>query len=276
MKISIIGTGKMALGIVQVFLNERNNITVVGRSKESCSKFKSTLFDTLKFKAKLSDEKIIQIMSNCIVSHDLNIINGSDIVIEAIIEDFSEKIKILKNIEMLVDIKSIIATNTSSISINKLSEKIEYKKRFLGIHFFNPVPLMGLIEIVKSDFTDDTTLETVKNLITDINKIGIITKDTPGFIVNRILIPMINDAIILLETKVADAENIDLAMKLGANFPIGPLALSDFIGNDIVLNILDNMFEQSNNDRFKSSNLLKNMVNSGLLGKKVKKGFYNY
>ena len=135
---------------------------------------------------------------------------------------------------------------------------------------------MGLIEIVKSDFTDDTTLETVKNLITDINKIGIITKDTPGFIVNRILIPMINDAIILLETKVADAENIDLAMKLGANFPIGPLALSDFIGNDIVLNILDNMFEQSNNDRFKSSNLLKNMVNSGLLGKKVKKGFYNY
>jgi 3-hydroxybutyryl-CoA dehydrogenase len=207
---------------------------------------------------------------------DLNLVQDSDLVIEAIIEDVKIKTDLYKTLDSICKPETIFATNTSSLSIAELSGAIGRKDKFIGMHFFNPVPVMKLIEVIRSLFTSEETFRTIYDLSVSIGKEPVEVKDGPGFIVNKILIPMINEAISVLHDGIASKEDIDKAMMMGANHPMGPLALSDLIGNDVVLHIMNRLHAETGDPKYRPCLLLKNMVRGGLLGRKTGRGFYEY
>jgi len=197
-------------------------------------------------------------------------------VIEAATENFEIKVDIFKRLEGVLPRDAIIATNTSSFSITKLASNLSSPQCLIGMHFFNPVSVMPLVEIVSSTHTSKCTLDTACDLATRLGKTSIFVQDSPGFIVNRMLLPMINDAFSILADGIASAENIDLGMKLGCNFPMGPLALADFIGLDICLAIMQNLEVSLQSTRYSPSPLLRKMVSDGNLGRKSGRGVYQY
>lgn len=275
-KIFIVGTGTMALGIGQLFLEKGFNIIVYSIFENELKEYEKKLFNTLVKKAKYSEEKASEILKNLKLSNTLEDAVESDLVIEAILEKKEIKKEIFSKLEKIVSENTILATNTSSISITEIASVLTNKERFIGMHFFNPVSHMKLIEVIKGAHTSEETVNKIMELSKVLEKEAVKVNEIPGFIVNRILIPMINEAIMILEQNVATVDEIDKAMKYGANHPIGPLALADLIGNDVVLNIMDTIYEETKDSKYRASYLLRKYVNAGMLGRKTGKGFYNY
>jgi len=197
-------------------------------------------------------------------------------VIEAATENEALKIKILKNVEAIAGPDKIIATNTSSISITRLAAALNNPERFIGMHFFNPVPVMALVEIISGLRTSQATIDAVVDLSSKLGKTPIGVKNSAGFVVNRILCPMINEAIFALQEGLATAEEIDAGMRLGCNHPIGPLALCDLVGLDVELAVMEVLYNAFNDPKYRPAPLLREMVDAGMLGRKSGRGFYDY
>ncbi|WP_094228671.1 3-hydroxyacyl-CoA dehydrogenase family protein [Methanolobus psychrotolerans] len=272
--IIIIGTGTMGTGIAHLSLIKGFNVILMGRNEKSLEKAKNRIQERL-LKKNTQDETN-QILRR--IEYTLNTPNfeSTDIIIEAIAEDMRAKKEIFNNITRVCPSETIIASNTSSLSITELSESISHPERFVGMHFFNPPDKMDLVEIVKGRKTSESTIEIVKQITTEMNKKPIIVKDSPGFIVNRMLMPFINEAVNLLEEGVASKKDIDEAIKTGLNHPMGPFELADFIGLDVCLAILESISSNLDEEKYKPSETLIQLVNNGHLGKKTKKGFYEY
>lgn len=278
-KISIIGAGTMGTDIAQVFAQKGFDVVIRDITDEIVSKSSARLDKTvsrLVEKGKLTAEDKQAMLGRIQFTTDLAQTADSDVVIEAIIEDVKIKKDLFKTLDGLCKPETIFATNTSSLSVTELSSSVGRKDKFIGMHFFNPVPVMKLIEVIRGIFTSDETFKAIYELSALIGKEPVEVKDGPGFIVNKILVPMINEAVCVLQDGIASAADIDKAMQLGANHPMGPLALSDLIGNDVVLHIMNILYEETGDPKYRPNILLKNMVRGGLLGKKTGKGFYEY
>jgi 3-hydroxybutyryl-CoA dehydrogenase len=278
-KICIIGAGTMGLDIGQMcaqsgyFVIIRDiNDDIIAKAKAKLDKNLSRLVE----KGKITAEKKQSIIGHITFTTDLNTAVDSDLVVEAIIEDINIKKELYKTLDSICKPETIIATNTSSISITDLSSVVARKDKFIGMHFFNPVPVMKLVEVIRSMYTSDETFKAIYDFSKAIGKEPVDVKDGPGFIVNKILIPMINEAIFVLQDEIASAEDIDKAMQLGANHPMGPLATADLIGNDTVLHIMNILYEETGDPKYRPALLLKKMVRAGLLGRKTGRGFFQY
>jgi len=226
-------------------------------------------------KGKIDAETVNNVMSR-IVSAELEQMSSAEIIIEAVVEDFVVKTELYLKLEQLVQETTIIGTNTSSLSVMKLSDNLQKPERFLGIHFFNPPTKLELVELILTGKTTSNNINKIKENLTACGKTTVEVKDSPGFIANRLLIPMINEAAKLLDEKVAKVEDIDTAMCLGALHPVGPLQLADLIGLDVCKKILDILAENLNNPSFKPAKALVERVESGRLGRKTNAGFYEY
>ena len=278
-KISIIGNGTMAVDIAQVSAQAGIEVVVRGRSDEKLQKAAAKIEKStsrLVEKGKMTEDDKKSLIGLIKYTTDLKDTADSDLIIEAISEDFDTKVEMFKTLDGICKESAIFATNTSTISITKLAATINRPDKFIGMHFFNPVTLMKLVEVIRGAKTSDDTHNKIMDMCVAIGKDAVKVNDSPGFIVNKVLIPMINEAIVVLEQGVASAEDIDKAMKLGANHPLGPLALSDLIGNDVVLSIMEILQKETGDAKYAPCALLKKTVADGLLGKKTGKGFFDY
>lgn len=278
MKIAVVGLGQMGIGIAQTFAAKGHNVLAVDDSVEAAAqaiqKLKAQI-DKLVSKGKLSEteaSKILTLVRPC----SLEEIAGSELVIEAVPEKLELKARVLTSIEKVVEKNTIIASNTSSISITRLGSFLSNPTRFVGMHFMNPVPIMKLIEVIYGLKTNESVLASIVNLCSELGKTPVQSKDFPGFIVNRVLMPMINEAFFVLQEGIASAADIDQAMVLGTNQPMGPLTLADFIGLDTCLSILNVLHHDLGDTKYRPSPLLKQYVDAGLLGRKSKQGVFVY
>ena len=280
-KVSILGRGTMALGIVQIFAEKDFEVNVWVRSidesnpRGSISPIAKSL-EKLVAKEKITQDHMDKTLSNIIITTKLDDVADSDLVIEAISEDMAVKKETFKKLDELCKESTILATNTSSLSITEIANSTKRPDQVIGMHFFNPVPVMKLVEVIKGLATSDETKSTIIEISKDLGKTPVEVAESPGFVVNRILIPMINEAVGILSDGVASAVDIDEAMKLGANHPIGPLALGDLIGLDVCLAIMDVLYSEYQDSKYRAHPLLRKMVRANLLGRKTKEGFFKY
>lgn len=278
-KIAVIGGGTMGNGIAHIFALKGFHISLVEMSEELVRKAIKTIEGNLdrQVKKQLIDEKLkIEALSRILPIVGLeNITTDTDLVIEAIYENKEAKLLLFKRLQAIIKQESIFASNTSSISITELASASRPDK-FIGMHFMNPVPMMRLVEIIRGYSTSDSTFNDIKDLSLKIDKVPVEVHDYPGFISNRILMPMINEAIYTLMEGVASSEDIDTVMKLGMNHPMGPLTLADFIGLDVCLAIMEVLYGGFNDSKYRPCPLLKKMVAAKKLGRKTGEGFFKY
>jgi 3-hydroxybutyryl-CoA dehydrogenase len=277
--VGIIGAGQMGAGIAQVCAAAGLRVLVRDISDAALERGLASIGASLDRgikRGKLKEEDKQDLLSRIAVSTDLARLADADFLIEAATENVELKQKILKELEGLARPGSIIATNTSSVSVTRLAATLAQPERFVGMHFFNPVPVMSLVEIIRGMRTSDATFETTRQLAEKIGKVAIGVRNAPGFAVNRILIPMINEAVFVLQEGLASAADIDAAMTLGANHPVGPLALADLIGLDTCLAVMEVFYRDFNDPKYRPAPLLKEMVDAGLLGRKTGQGFHGY
>ena len=278
-KIGVIGAGTMGNGIAQVCAQAGLQVRMVDIADAAVQRGLSTVsksLDRLVAKDKLSAAEKDAIVGRIAGSTDYAALKDCDLVIEAATENLPLKLKILKQLDELLGEKVVIATNTSSISITQLAAVVRNPGRFIGMHFFNPVPLMGLVELIRGLQTEDATHDLSHAFVRHIGKTPVTVRNSPGFVVNRILCPMINEAIFVLQEGLASAEDIDAGMRLGCNHPIGPLALADMVGLDTMLAVMEVFYEGFNDPKYRPAPLLKEMVAAGRLGRKSGRGFYGY
>ena len=277
--VGIIGAGTMGNGIAQACAVSGIVVVMVDISEAAVQKGVATVsgsLDRLIKKEKLTEAEKTAALARIKTSTDYAALKGAQLVIEAATENYELKVKILKQLDALLDADVIVATNTSSISITQLAAVTGRADKFIGMHFFNPVPMMALVEIIVGLQTSDETHATVKELSERLGKSPITVKNAPGFVVNRILVPMINEAFFVLAEGLASAEDIDAGMKLGCNQPIGPLALADMIGLDVCLAVMDVYLKEFGDSKYRACPLLKEMVAAGRLGRKTGRGVYSY
>jgi len=276
MKIAIIGAGTMGSGIAQVFAQSGHDVFLCDMNKEIAEEGRGTIEKQLArqvSKGKLTEEAMAQVMERITpaTSEDCG---GRDLVIEAASENASIKAAIFKGLDAVCGPETVFATNTSSLSVTEMS--LGLSRPIVGMHFFNPAPVMKLVEVVEGLTTPEENVKMVKELAESLGKTPVLVKEAPGFVVNRILIPMINEAVFVLSEGIASAEGIDEAMKLGANHPIGPLALADMIGLDVTLSIMEILQKETGDDKYRPAPLLRKMVRAGRLGRKSGRGFFDY
>ncbi|MGL6120875.1 MAG: 3-hydroxybutyryl-CoA dehydrogenase [Fusobacteriaceae bacterium] len=279
MNIFIIGAGIMSTGIAQVFANGGHDVLVTDISEIALINSKKSItktLDKLVEKEKIDTATKNMILSKIYFSQNLEAAKDADLVIEAISENISLKKELFNKLDSICSQNTIFATNTSSLSITEIATATKYPERVIGIHFFNPAPVMKLVEIIKGYTTSSEVYEAVLDICKGLGKEPILCEEAPGFVVNRILIPMINEAVGILADGIANVEEIDNAMKYGANHPIGPLALGDLVGLDVVLAIMDVLNTEFGDSKYRVHPLLKKMVRAGKLGRKSGEGFYKY
>ena len=277
--IGVIGAGTMGNGIAHVCAINQNDVVLVDLKKSfldrAIAQIKTNL-DRQLTKGIINSQLMSLAIDNIQLSTEIRDLKDCDLIIEAVKEDIEVKSKIFKELDSICNSKTILASNTSSISINQLSNNTKRPEKFIGMHFMNPVPVMKLVEIIKGDHTSKETLETIKNLAKKMNKIPIECNDSPGFVSNRILMPLINEAAFTYMEGVASVEAIDEIMKLGMGHPMGPLKLADLIGIDVCVSIMKVLLDGFNNDKYLICPLLIEMNKKGKLGIKTKEGFYKY
>lgn len=277
--IGIIGAGTMGNGIAQSCAMSGFATVMLDINDAALSKGMATIsksLDRLIKKEKVTEEEKSAIVGRIKTTTDMNDMSRVDLVIEAATENEGLKLKIIRDIEKVIAPQTIIASNTSSISITHMAAATSRPDRFVGLHFFNPVPVMALVEIIRGLQTSDETHARVESLAQALGKYPITVKNNPGFVVNRILCPMINEAIFAFSEGLASAEAIDEGMKLGCNHPIGPLALADMVGLDTLLAVMQVFYEGFDDSKYRPAPLLKEMVGAGYLGRKSGRGFYTY
>ena len=277
--VGIIGAGTMGNGIAQACAVSGINVVMVDVSDAAVQKGVATVagsLDRLIKKEKITAADKDAALSRIKGSTSYDDLKAAQIVIEAATENYELKLKILKQVDALVAPEVILASNTSSISITKLAAATGRADRFIGMHFFNPVPMMALVEIIRGLQTSDATHGAVKQLAERLGKSPITVKNAPGFVVNRILVPMINEAFFVLAEGLATPEDIDAGMKLGCNQPIGPLALADMVGLDVCLAVMDGYLAEFGDSKYRACPLLREMVAAGRLGRKTGRGVYQY
>lgn len=278
-KVFIVGAGQMGLDIGQVMA--KKGIEVVFRDINDAildgakAKLNKGL-DRLVSKGKMDEAGKEAILSKISFTTELSAAADADLVIEAIVENVDIKKSVFQELDGICKPETIFATNTSSIAITQIAAATKRADKFIGMHFFNPATVMKLVEVIRGLHTSDETFKAVYDLSAEIGKDPVEVKEGPGFVVNRILIPMINEAIMVLEEGLASVEDIDKGMKLGCNHPMGPLALADLIGLDTCLHIMDVFLAETGDSKYRASRLLRQMVRGGKLGRKTGVGFYDY
>jgi 3-hydroxybutyryl-CoA dehydrogenase len=277
--IGVIGAGTMGNGIAQVCALAGFNVTLIDIAENALQKALATVgknLDRQIAKETLSEDQKLAALARIRTSTDYSSLQNAQMVIEAATENLDLKLRVLQQIAAQVSAECVIASNTSSLSITQLAASVSQPERFIGLHFFNPVPVMGLIEVIRGLQTSDATHALALDMATTLGKTAITAGNRPGFVVNRILVPMINEAILVFQEGLASAEDIDAGMRLGCNQPIGPLALADLIGLDTVLAILEAFYDGFNDSKYRPAPLLKEMVAAGYLGRKTGRGFHAY
>lgn len=279
MKVMILGAGTMGSGIAQAFAQSGYEVIVRDIEQAYVDKGFANItknLDRLVSKGAMTDAERSAALSRITGTIDIGLASDVDLVVEAAIENMAIKKKVFAELDGVCKPDAILATNTSSLSITEIAAATKRPDKVIGMHFFNPVPVMKLVEVIQGLATSDATKKTIVELCGALGKTAVEVNEAPGFVVNRILIPMINEAIGILADGVASAEDIDNAMKLGANHPIGPLALADLIGNDVNLAIMEVLYTEFGDSKYRPHPLLRKMVRAGLLGRKSGKGFFDY
>jgi 3-hydroxyacyl-CoA dehydrogenase len=277
--IGVLGAGQMGNGVAHVFAQYGFQVRLYDVSAEQLDKAQKTIRQNLDRQAKkgIIDPAGIQLVIDRIsIAKSLEDFSECDLIIEAVNENESLKFDIFRQLDEAVKKDAILASNTSSISITRIAAVTKRPDKVIGMHFMNPVPVMQLVEVIRGLATSDETFQTIAGLVEKLGKVMAVSQDYPGFIVNRVLMPMINEAIFVLYEGIATPEDIDKGMKLGTNHPMGPLALADLIGLDTVLAIISVLYEGFKDPKFRPCPLLVKMVNAGYLGKKSGRGFYTY
>lgn len=279
MKIFVAGAGTMGAGIAQVFAQAGHDVALYDVTAEIAEKGRAGLdksLGKLVEKGKMDESQKQDILSRITAVGEMEAAKGCGLAIEAIVENAAVKKEFFMKLDKQCGPEAILATNTSSISITELASAVSRPGMFIGMHFFNPAAVMKLVEVIRGQQTTDETFDAVFALAKEVGKDPIEVMEAPGFVVNKILIPMINEAVCVLEQGVASAADIDKAMCLGAGHPMGPLALSDLIGNDVVLSIMDTIFKETGDSKYRASVLLRKLVRAGKLGRKSGAGFFEY
>lgn len=281
MKVCILGSGVMGSGITSLFALSDQVEAIVwwGRHKESLKthavKVKKEI-GRFSRKNKISKDEAETFFNKIVMTDDLSQTENCDLYIEAIVEDLEAKQALIASLSGYIPPGAIVASNTSSLSITALSMHVKEPANFIGMHFFNPTSVMMLVEVVKGLLSSDEVIQKVVELVEDLGRTPVIVNESPGFIVNRMLIPMINEAVAILAEGVASKEAIDQAMKCGANHPIGPIALADLIGTDVCLSIMETLHNETGDPKYRAHSLLRQYVRAEKLGRKVGVGFYEY
>jgi 3-hydroxybutyryl-CoA dehydrogenase len=279
MKVAVIGGGTMGNGIAHVFAQFGHDVSLIDIEQAALDRALKTIEKNIGRQVKkeiLSEEDAKATLGRIAATADLSAAGSADLAIEAVFESFDVKREIFTQLDEVCGPDAILASNTSSISVTKIAAVTGRPEQVIGMHFMNPVPVMKLVEVIRGQATSDATLEKVTQVAEDLGKVPVTVQDYPGFISNRVLMPMINEAVYCLMEGVADKEAIDTVMKLGMAHPMGPLTLADFIGLDICLDIMEVLYEGFGDGKYRPCPLLRRMVDAGYLGRKSGRGFYDY
>lgn len=279
MKISVVGAGTMGNGIAQMSAESGFQVTLFDKNLDGLAngikRIEKTLARNVE-KGKYDSSASNKIRNQIHTTSDINDLRDSDVVIEAIIEQIDAKKNLFTELNKICKTQTVFVTNTSGLSITEMANASNRAEQVVGMHFFNPVPVMQLVEIIRGMQTSDSTFELAHKLAEQFNKVAITVKEAPLFVVNRILTPMINEAIFVLDEGLTTAEDIDKGLRLGAGHPMGPLALADLIGLDTMLFVTETLYNETNDSKYRPAPLLRRYVRAGLLGQKTGEGFFKY